>query len=82
MEKEKKSINNNLNNNHVKNYVNYLAKINSSENRKEILISKYNTTNKKIQIYIMAMILWCNVIKYKKKYKNYSCYENYKNTYV
>lgn len=82
MEKEKKSINNNLNNNNVKNYVNYLAKINSSENRKEILISKYNTTNKKIQIYIMAMILWCNVIKYKKKYKNYSCYENYKNTYV
>ena len=47
MEKEKKSINNNLNNNNVKNYVNYLAKINSSENRKEILISKYNTTNKK-----------------------------------
>lgn len=82
MEKEKKSINNNLNNNNVKNYVNYLAKINSSENRKEILISKYNTTNKKIQIYIMAMILWCNVIKYKKKYKNYSYYENYKNTYV
>ena len=82
MEKEKKSINNNLNNNNVKNYVNYLAKINSSENRKEILISKYNTTNKKIQIYIMAMILWCNAIKHKKKYKNYSCYENYKNTYV